>query len=378
MTLSRTGRARLAPAGLVLCGALALSACGSDGPSTPSANGGSDTPASGAAAGGISCAKGSITAAGSSAQKNAMDEWVKAYQGACAGSTVNYQPVGSGAGIQQFIAGSVAFAGSDSALKDEEVAGADKRCATGKAIDLPMVTGPVAVAYNLEGVDGLVLDAPTIAKIFSGKVKTWNDPAIAKLNAGAKLPSAPIQAFHRSDESGTTDNFQKYLLAAAPTDWTFGKGKKFAAPGGQSAAKSDGVTQAVKTTPNAITYVEQSFAENASLGVAKIATGAAQPVELTAETAAKAVEAATVSGTGNDVALKLDYATKADGAYPLILVTYEIACEKGTPADALPLVKSFLTYTASTAGQDVLKGAGYAPLPETIRSKVEAAVAAIG
>src|SRR5205809_7972884 len=98
-----------------------------------------------------------------------------------------------------------------------------------------MVTGPIAVTYDLSGVTGLVLDAPTIAKIFAGKIKTWNDPAIAALNSGAKLPSAKIQAFHRSDESGTTDNFQKYLTAAAPTDWTYGKGKKFNGPGGQSA-----------------------------------------------------------------------------------------------------------------------------------------------
>ncbi len=138
------------------------------------------------------------------------------------------------------------------------------------------------------------------------------------------------------------------------------------------------MTQAVKTTPNAITYTEQSFAENASLGIVKIATGAAEPVELTSESAAKAVEAATVSGTGNDLALKLDYATKVDGAYPLILVTYEIACEKGTPAESLELVKSFLTYTASEAGQGVLEAAGYAPLPSSIRTKVAAAVEALG
>ncbi len=360
--------------GLVLTGALALTACGTDeqaGPASPQASGG-------ASASSIACEKGSITAAGSSAQKNAMDEWVKAYQSACTGSTVNYQAVGSGAGIQQFIAGSVAFAGSDSALKPEEVTGAAKRCATGNALDLPMVVGPIAVAYNLEGVDGLVLDAPTIAKIFSGAVKTWDDAAIKALNPDAKLPSAAIQAFHRNDESGTTDNFQKYLTAAAPSDWTTGAGKKFTGAGGQSAKGSDGVTQAVKTTANTITYTEQSFAENAALGVAKIATGASAPVELTSASAAKAVEAATVTGTGNDLALKLDYATKAEGAYPLVLVTYEIACEKGTPADALPLVKSFLTYTSSEAGQGVLEAAGYAPLPASILTKVQAAVAALG
>lgn len=371
---TRTG----ALAGLVLTSALALSACGSDNntTTTPAASGGASAGAS--AASNITCAKGSITAAGSSAQKNAMDEWIKAYQSACSGATINYQPVGSGAGVQQFIAGTVDFAGSDSALKPAEHPQADARCKTGKAIDLPMVTGPIAIAYNLSGVTGLVLDAPTIAKMFSGKITTWNDPAIAALNSGAKLPSAKIQAFHRSDESGTTDNVQKYLTAAAPKDWTFGVGKKFNAPGGQSAKGSDGVTQAVKSTEGAVTYTELSFAKNASLGIAKLDTGAASPVELTTDSAAKAVEAATVASSGaNDLTLKLDYATKAEGAYPLILVTYEIACETGTPADKLALVKGFLGYTSGADGQKILTDLGYAPLPETIRSKVATAVQAL-
>ncbi len=363
MKLTRSG----AYVGLVLASSLALTACGSDDNGTPST----------AASDKGSCASGSITAAGSSAQKNAVDEWIKAYQSTCSGATVNYQPVGSGAGIQQFIAGTVDFAGSDSALKDDERGPADARCKTGKAVDLPMVTGPIAIAYNLPGVDGLVLDAASIAKIFSGKITTWNDAALTALNPDAKLPSTKIQAFHRSDESGTTDNVQKYLTAAAATDWTFGKGKKFAAPGGQSAKGSDGVTQAVKSTEGAVTYTEFSFAQNASLGVAKIATGASSPVALTTDSAAKAVEAATIEGSGNDLALKLDYTTKAEGAYPLILVTYEIACEQGTPADKLALVKGFLTYTSSPEGQTILADLGYAPLPESIRAKVATAVTAL-
>ena len=352
--------------------ALTLTACGSDNNTS--------SPAAGAAsaAGTSACGTGSITAAGSSAQKNAMDEWTKAYQGTCSGASVNYQPVGSGAGVQQFIAGTVEFAGSDSALKPAEHPQADARCKAGKAIDLPMVVGPIAVTYNLKGVDSLVLDASTIAKIFAGKITTWNDPAVAKLNSGAKLPSTKVQAFHRSDESGSTDNFQKYLTAAAPADWTFGKGKKFNAPGGQSAKGSDGVTQAVKSTDGAVTYAELSFAKNASLGIAKLSTGAASPVELTTDSAAKAVEAATVeSSGGSDLTLKLDYATKTEGAYPLILVTYEIVCEQGTPADKLALVKGFLSYTSGVDGQKILPELGYAPLPESIRSKVASAAMAL-
>ena len=376
MTFSRTGSL----VGLVLTGTLALTACGSDN-NTPAAVGSptasSTASSTGAPAGGISCATGSIKAAGSSAQKNAVDEWVKAYQTACSGATINYSPAGSGAGVASFISAQVDFAGSDSVLKDAEATKAAARCATGQAINLPMVVGPIAVAYKLEGVKDLILDATTIANIFAGKTATWDDAAIKALNPGVTLPSTKIQAFHRADESGTTDNFQKYLTAAAPKAWTSGAGKKFTGAGGQSASKSDGVTQAVKSTEGAVTYIEQSYAENAGLGIAKLSTGAATPVALTEGSAAKAVEAATIAGTGNDLKLKLDYATKAEGAYPLILVTYEIACETGTPAAALPLVKSFLTYTASPQGQAILTGLGYAPLPEMIRTKVATAVEAI-
>ena len=267
----------------------------------------------------------------------------------------------------------------DAARSTAEQAGADTRCgAGGKAIDLPMVTGPIAITYNLPGVKDLVLDGPTLAKIFSSKITTWDDPAIKALNSSATLPSTKIQAFHRGDSSGTTDNFQKFLIAAAPADWTTMAGSSFTGAGGQAAQKSDGVTTAVKSTEGAITYVEESFAENASLPIVKIATGASAPVTLSADAVAKTVSTAQVTGTGNDLTLKLDYGTKAEGAYPVLLVTYEIVCEKGLPADKAALVKSFLNYTASSAGQGILVKNGYVPLPDAIRTKVAASVAALG
>jgi len=378
--VQRTGRSMSKVATLALTSALALAACGTDNNSgKPGASGDSPSNAAGGGAklGGAECATGSITASGSSAQENAMQKWIKDYQAACSGATINYQPVGSGAGIEQFNQGSTAFAGSDSALKDEEQIAADKRCASGKAVNIPMVTGPIAVAYNLQGVDSLVLDAPTLAKMFAGKIKSWNDAAIKQLNGDAKLPSTPIQAIHRSDSSGTTDNFTKYLAAAAASDWTFGNAKEWKAPGGQGAAKSAGVTQSTKGAQGAITYVEWSFAKNAGLGVAKISTGGGDPVELTGETAGKAVAASTVAGTAPDLKLKLDYATKAAGAYPIILVTYEITCAKGLDAGQSKLVRSFLTYTASDEGQQVLEELAYAPLPAEIAPKVREAVTTI-
>jgi phosphate transport system substrate-binding protein len=354
---------------LAISGALVLTACGSDDNTATGPDGGDKTNA----ASNIKCdeAKGQILAAGSSAQKNAMDLWVKNFQAACSGVEVNYQPIGSGGGITKFTQGQVAFAGSDSALKPEEVEESKKICKGGQGINLPMVGGPVAIGYNLEGVDNLVLDSATIAKIFDSKITKWNDPAIAKLNPDAKLPSSSIQAFHRSDESGTTQNLHKYLSEAAPADWKHDpKSKSWLAPGGQAANGSSGVAAQVKQTQGSIGYFELSYASSQSISTVKLDTGAAAPVEATSENASKAIAAAKVTGTGKDLALSLDYKTKAEGAYPIILVTYEIACDKGNKAETLPTLKAFLNYTASEEGQKVLTDAGYAPLPAEIATKV--------
>ncbi len=358
--------------GVALASALALTGCGSDNNTTgPSAGGGSATSL------GVTCAKGTVTASGSTAQANAMAAWIKNYQQACDGATINYQGVGSGAGIQQFTAGSTAFAGSDSALKPEEHGPADQRCKTGKAIDLPMVPGPIAVVYNLPGVDGLQLTPKNLALIFSGKITKWNDPAIAKDNPGAKLPSTTIQTFHRSEESGTTDNFTKFLDAAASGAWTYKSGKKWLAPGGQGAKGSDGIAQAVKQTQGAISYDEYSYATNSQLQMAKVANGSGEFAALSTDSASKGVGGAEIVGTGNDLSLSIDYNTKAQGAYPIVLVTYEITCEKGLSADQLKLVKSFLSYIASDKGQSILTQLGYAPLPKSLQTKVQSAIQAL-
>ncbi|MGW5424349.1 phosphate ABC transporter substrate-binding protein PstS [Streptomyces sp. NPDC003943] len=373
MKLSKNGLRASAIGALVVSGALVLSACGSDNNNEPTKDGGKTS----AAASNIKCdgAKGQLLAAGSSAQKNAMDLWVKNFQAACSGVEVNYQAIGSGGGITKFNQGQVAMAGSDSALKDEEVAASQKVCAGGKGINLPMVGGPIAIGYKLDGVDNLVLDAPTLAKIFDTKITKWNDPAIAKLNPGAKLPGSTIQAFHRSDESGTTQNLGKYLSATAPADWKYDpKTKSWPAPGGQAANGSSGVATAVKDAEGSIGYFELSYATANKISTVSINTGASAPVAATTENASKAIAAAKIKGTGSDLALSLDYTTKAEGAYPITLVTYEIACDKGNKAETLPTVKAFLNYTASEEGQKVLSDAGYAPLPAEIAAKVRAIV----
>ncbi len=364
--------------GAALVGSLALSACGSDNNSSTSAAPGAS--GSGSATSNAACGKGTLDGEGSTAQQNAIEEVISTFQAACDGATVNYNPTGSGAGIKQFTAGQVDFAGSDSALKTEmkdgvvEQAAADKTCGS-PAWNLPMVTGPIAIAYNVKGVDKLVLNAEVAAKIFDGKITTWNDPAIAALNKGVSLPATPIKVFFRSDESGTTENFTKYLKAAAPDAWSYETGKKWTGKG-EGKEKSAGVATATKGQDGGITYVELSYAQQNQLPMAQIDTGSG-PVELTAASAGKTIATAKQTGTGNDLALKIDYATKEAGAYPIVLVTYEIVCSKYADAETGKKVKSFLKTFASDEVQKGLESKGYAPLPTEVATKVQTAVDAI-
>jgi len=362
--------------GVALVGTLALSACGSD-------NNATATPGAGnGAANKADCATGTLNGEGSSAQKNAIEQAITDFQTACSGATVNYNPTGSGAGIKQFIAGQVDFAGSDSALKDAAKAGstsieqadADKTCGS-PAWNLPMVTGPIAVAYNVKGVDKLILTPAVTAKIFGGAITMWNDAAIGAINPGVTLPAQAIKVFFRSDESGTTDNFTKYLNAAAAADWPADPGKKWTGKG-EGKEKSAGVANAVKSTEGGITYAEWSYAKDNKLGIAQIDNGAGA-VELTGEAVGKAVGAATQSGDGNNIKLKLDYATKEAGAYPILLVTYEIVCSKAKDPAKARLVKAFLKSFAAADEQATLQDIGYAPLPAAVQTKVTAAIDAL-
>ncbi|MGW1468264.1 phosphate ABC transporter substrate-binding protein PstS [Streptomyces sp. NPDC002308] len=379
MKLQRKNRLRATALGaLAVSGALVLTACGSDDNTSSDTTGGTSQSTT-AAASDISCdgATGQLLASGSSAQKNAVDLWVKNYMAACSGVEVNYKSSSSGEGIIAFNQGTVGFAGSDSALKPEEVADSKKICKTGQGINLPMVGGPIAIGFHLEGVDSLTLDAPTLAKIFDTKIKKWNDDAIAKLNPGVKLPDKAIQPFHRSEDSGTTQNLGKYLAATAGDNWKYEPEKKWPAPGGQAATGSAGVAAQVKQVDGSIGYFELSYATSQSISTVDINTGASAPVKASPETASAAIAAAKIKGTGKDLALDLDYTTKAEGAYPIVLVTYEVVCDTGNKAETLPTVKSFLTYTASDAGQKLLTEAGYAPIPAEINTKVRETIAAL-
>lgn len=354
--------------------ALMLCACGSD------TGGGAGSSTSPGAAATIACSSGSLTAAGSTAQQNAIEKWIKDYLNKCSGANINYGGGGSGQGVQQFTDAKIDFAGSDFPLAEgREQQAADARCGSGPAINVPMVGGPIAVGYNVPGVTkNLNLSAGTLAKIFSGKIMNWNDGEIAQDNPGTQLPSLGIQSFHRSDGSGTTYNFTNYLAHDAKADWTFGNNKNWTAPGGQGAKGSQGVAQGVQSTSGGIGYFELSFATQSHISYAMVGNAEGNFISLTQENAVRFLSAAKVIGAGEDLKLQFNYATTDADAYPNLLVTYEIVCSKGNAAAKLPLLKNFLEYASSPAGQQELPAQGYISLPVNLQQQVRATIGSLG
>jgi phosphate transport system substrate-binding protein len=359
-------------------GALMLSACGNNNTNTTS-QGGTTSGSSGSSAANVSCGgKQTLKASGSTAQANAMARFVNAFEQACSGQTLNYTANGSGAGINEFVGNQTDFGGSDVPLKDDEHGKAQQRCGS-PAWDLPAVFGPIAVTYNVTGVTSLNLDGPTAAKIFNGTIKTWNDPAITALNAGTALPALPIHVVFRSDQSGTTDNFQQYLDAASDGAWGKGTGKSFNGGVGEGAKGNDGTSAAIKNTPGSITYNEWSFAQAQKLNVAKIVTSAGpDPVSISADSVGKTIAAAKIKGQGNDLMLDTVsfYKPTQPGAYPIVLATYEVVCSKYPDSQVGTAVKAFLQATIGP-GQNGLADNGYIPIPDSFKSRLSTAVNAI-
>jgi phosphate transport system substrate-binding protein len=354
-------------AGLAMLGALALTACGD-------ADNNAANPAAGSTK--VSCASGDLKGAGSTFQKNIVAEWIKDYTAACKGATLDYQGIGSGAGIKQFGEGTIDFAGSDSTMKDDEQAAADKTCGS-PALHLPITAGGIAIAYNLKDVKDLQLSPATIAGIFTGAITKWDDAAVKADNPGAALPSVAITAVHRDDSSGTTGVFSKYLSKTAGAGWTLGEGKELKWPAAiQGAAKSDGVAQAVAASEGGVTYVEDSFVSSAGLQSAKVKNAAGEFTGLETASVTAALAGATLPASGNDLKVDYDFAKATPGAYPITALSYEIVCSKGKDAAKQALVKSFLTY-AVTTGQATAGDTGFAPLPASVVTRVQAAIAAL-
>jgi phosphate transport system substrate-binding protein len=366
---------------ILAAGALLLSACGSDENKTSTGA----TTAGNGTAGDVAAAncggKKALKASGSTAQANAVTRFVNAYETACSGYTLNYTSSGSGAGVSEFLGGQTDFGGSDSPLNAEkgEVEKAKARCGGSDAWNLPTVFGPIAVTYNLPGVDGVALDGPTLAKIFNGAITTWNAPGIAALNSGKTLPGDKINVVFRSDESGTTDNFQKYLDAASDGAWGKGAGKTFNGGVGEGAKGNEGTSAAIKNTAGSITYNEWSYAKKQGLQMADVITSAGpDPVKLSAESVGMSIDTVKIKGQGNDLVLDTSsfYKPSQAGAYPIVLPTYEIVCSKYPQGDVAPAVKAFLT-AATTDGQKGLEEAGYIPIPDTFKAKLTEAINAI-
>ncbi|KQH77767.1 phosphate-binding protein [Mycobacterium gordonae] len=319
-----------------------------------------------------------LKASGSTAQENAITRFAKAFEQACPGHSLNYTANGSGAGISEFLGGQTDFAGSDSPLSKDEYGRAQQRCGS-PVWNLPVVFGPIAIAYHLRGVPSLNLDGPTAAKVFNGAITTWNDPAIAALNAGVALPAEPIRVVFRSDQSGTSENFQRYLDTAGNDAWGRGAAKEFHGGVGEGAAGSDGVAAAVASADGSVTYVEWSFALARQLSVAKVVTSAGpDPVGIDTTSVGKTISSAWFIRQGNDLAFDTIsfYRPNQAGAYPIVLATYEIVCSKYPDAQVGAAVKAFLE-SATGAGQSGLADNGYAPVPEEFRPRLAAAVGAV-
>ena len=355
-------------------GTLVLSGCGNNNDATQGA-----TPSAMSQAKVTCGGKQTLKASGSTAQANAMARFVNAFEQACSGQTLNYTANGSGAGINEFVGNQTDFGGSDVALSNDEHGKAQQRCGSA-AWDLPTVFGPIAVTYNVNGLTSLNLDGPTAAKVFNGAITTWNDPAIAALNPGTALPALPIHVVFRSDQSGTTDNFQQYLDAASDNAWGKGTGKTFTGGVGEGAKGNDGTSAAIKHTPGSITYNEWSFAQAQKLNMARIVTSAGpEPVSISADSVGKTIAAAQIKGQGNDLVLDTVsfYKPTQPGAYPIVLATYEIVCSKYPDNQVGTAVKAFLQATIGP-GQNGLADNGYVPIPASFKSRLSAAVNAIG
>lgn len=320
---------------------------------------------------------GSISGAGSSAQAAAMEAWRASFESVNSEATVTYDPVGSSGGREQFISGGVQFAGSDAYLDDDEIVAAAARCGDGDVIQLPAHISPIAVAFNVSGVDTLQLSPQTLARIFTQQIRFWDDPAIADDNPGVSLPRIPVTPVNRADGSGTTKNFTEYLSAAAPDVWTFGAVDDWPVSGGTGGQGTSGVVAAVGQTDGAIGYADESQIGTLPAAAVGVGDGFVGP---SAEAAARIIDASPrVAGRGPfDFALDIDRTTEEDGTYPIVLASYTMACTRYPDPDEAALVRAFLTFVVSQEGQSVAQqNAGSAPISAASRDNAMTAIAAI-
>ena len=325
---------------------------------------------------------GNFQGAGASSQQSAVEAWIAGFQGANPDAKIAYNPSGSGAGVQTFLTGATAWAGSDKALADDEVEQSKSVCADGTAFDVPVYVSPIAVIFNLKGVSDagkhINMDADTIAKIFDGKITKWNDPAIADQNKDLTLPDTAITVVHRSDKSGTTQNFVSYFKDQAPDSWTYDLSENWPNEVGQGAKGTSGVVSTVKQADGTIGYAD--FSQVGDLGTVAVKVGDKYN-EISAEAGSKVIgdskQDDTVKGD-NRIVIKINHATEAKGAYPIVLESYDIVCPAYKDTKQAEFAKAWLTYVTSDEGQKAAQdAAGTAPLPSSLKSEITKSIEAI-
>ncbi|KFI45310.1 phosphate ABC transporter substrate-binding protein PstS [Bifidobacterium biavatii] len=360
-------------ASLAACGDnTTASNSGSNGSSSSSDTTSSSTPISG-----------NFNGAGASSQQAAVEAWVAGFQGTNPDAKIAYDPSGSGAGVKTFLTGATAWAGSDKALADDEVDQSSSVCAANTtAFDIPVYISPIAVVFNLKGVSDagkhINMDATTIAKIFDGKITKWNDKAIADQNPDLKLPDTAITVVHRSDKSGTTQNFVSYFKDQAPDAWTYDLSENWPNSVGQGAKGTSGVVSTVKQADGTIGYAD--FSAVGDLGTVAVKVGDKYS-EISADGATKVIDDSELDSSvkgDNRVVVKINHATTTEGAYPIVLVSYMIACPQYKDTKTAEFTKAWLTYVTSSDGQKTAsQAAGSAPLPDSIAQKDAASIEAI-
>ena len=323
----------------------------------------------------VAALKADLNGAGATFPEPIYIEWIGAFQEVESGVMINYQGVGSGAGIEQFTAQTVDFGASDAYMKDEELAAAEEARSGAKVLHIPTVFGAITLTYNLSDVDGLKLDSDAVANIFLGKITKWNDPALVALNPDLTLPDSDIQTIHRSDSSGTTSAFTTYLKNVN-SDWADGPGagKEIQWPGGVGAKGNDGVATLVKQTENSIGYVELAYAVQNSMAMAELKNKSGNFIVPTLDSTSAAANLSTIPADMNLVVSDSDVAE----AYPLVTITYLLAYDKWSDADKAEAFKSWINWALGPDGSALASELGYAPLPSNLKDAVLQMVDSIG
>jgi phosphate transport system substrate-binding protein len=306
-----------------------------------------------------------LQGAGASFPAPLYNKWFKAYSGSHQNVQVDYQSVGSGSGVKSVIDHTVDFGASDAAMKPEDMA----KVTEGVQL-FPMTAGSIVLAYNLKGVDNLKLSRKAYSGIFLGKVKRWNDPEIAKANAGVSLPDLPINVVVRADSSGTSFVFSKHLSAVSED---FGKSVGAATmpnwPAGTKSKGNEGVTASIMTTPGAIGYIEYGYAKSQKVPIAVLENKSGKFVDAGTSSGQAALASATLP---DDMIVWASDPDAAD-AYPIVTYTWLICYKKYPNKNKLAALQELVKY-GLTEGQKDAEALGYIPLPNNVVAKATAAV----